>query len=238
MRSLIIATWLGTNLGNALLLSVMGVEAHFRRWPSLFAFLWIVTLQACFDTGIVMSNLSQTAFAFNGHYAFALILDLIEVWMTVEIAWALVGPHPKLRKWLGTLVPAYAVTALVGACLLSLSRPSSYRGDIVSFSYDFDLAVSLAWLVTFLSIALAAGHLNVQWTGSVQWVAAGFLMEVLSSNVGSFLLQFGVKSPVITLLKAMSYLATLMLWSYSLLNAGSVWSKRLERHEADSALSM
>lgn len=220
--------WSAANFVNGGLLCLLARSGAFRRWPSLFALLWLVTAQTAFDCAVVLSGDYDRPYALYGHFAFALAMDAAEVWLITQMALALAGVTDFLREKIKRTVPALCAVMLCGSAAITFADPAPIHEHIQRFTATADMAISLAWAAAFLFLPLAARFFEVQWSGGVRPIALGFLVESFSTVVISFLAFGNVNRVQMTEFKSCTYLLTLALWSSSVIPYAQ-WASSVRR---------
>lgn len=224
---LVTALWIAANVANASVLCAMTWARAFRRWPSLFALLCLVSAQTVFDCSVVLMGAYRLPLAFYGHYGFAVAMDAAEVWLIAQMALALAGVTPRLRRWIRRAVPAICSVTLCGTAAVTFTDGEPWFQSIQQFAARFDVAVSLAWATSFLCLPLVAKFFEVQWSGGVRPVAIGFLVEAMGTAVTSYVAYGTVTSIHLAEIKCVTYLLTLTLWSSVAAPQGATWARRL-----------
>jgi hypothetical protein len=190
-----------------------------RPWPSLFFF---VSLKSALSAGLLLVMLFvqdpdlRPALYFYLYWIGSLITQAIEIWIVVQLSHELAGLSASMRRWIAASVPTFAAFNLIWSLFLSLESRAPLSSAIVRVVSCLDKAVTLGWIVTFLTIALIVEFLGVQWPRRARWIAVGLAVELSGSTACTWLSDFSPKSSVISNVKGVIYLSTLLIWTLSL----------------------
>jgi hypothetical protein len=99
---------------------------------------------------------------------------------------------------------------------LALESTQSLYGVWVTVITAFDKAMSLAWLLTFLTVAGSAEFFGIEWPRCSRGIALGFAIEAGGSMAVSWLGDFFHSNPTLNNAKGLAYLCALVFWAVAL----------------------
>lgn len=202
--------WLCSTLASAVLALLMIYTGQWRRWPALFAFLAIVSI----EYPVLLALWRSHAYLLV-YWAFSLALEACEVFLLIEIACELVGPIEPLRRILRQSIPGMAVVLLGAFGVLSFSEPWPAEARLAWCASHYDTAVSLALLVTVTGIIAAASLGKIQFSHGVRPIVAGLFIESMCTCVVSFLSVYFPQIHNLEVWKSCCFTLCLLIWFFS-----------------------
>jgi hypothetical protein len=201
------------------LIIMMIQNGMYRRWPSVFAFLCVQSLQAVLMLGIVLRVSDpdlQPFLTFWTYWIGAFVSQVIEVWIIVQLCCALVGERTIIKRWLRGAVPSLAVLSLGCSLLLSIDTKAHIYDAAVRAVTLMDKSVTLGWLSMFLVIALGADFLEISWPPIARGIAVGLAVELSGEMMTTWLSDGQPRSALISNLKGSIYICTVLIWTVSI----------------------
>ncbi len=156
------------------------------------------------------------AIEFYTYWWASFLAELLEIWFIVQIAIEVAGVSSWLRRAIVIAIPVLAAIMLAISLALAFSAPMPPYARITYVVREMDLAVSFSVLATFLAgVFLPAESLGLQWSGGVRGIAAGFALEVTTTNYANWLAFTKLDQAVLYQVKSVIYLVTLTIWAAS-----------------------
>lgn len=218
--------WLILILLQSTLAAAMGLSGTWRRWSSVFTFLVLISIRDLFLLGDVLFWHKPALYFYSFWWA-SLLIEIIEVWMIIQIGRELAGVSRMLCRAIALSIPVIASTSLVLCLIFAFQLTMPNYGRIVYITTHLDEAISFAWLGTFLVMAIASGIIGIEWSNGVRGIAIGFAIEVTAASATSFLRAHNFDLLYLSNLKGILYIFSLCVWGASLRPVGSGNEHRL-----------
>lgn len=204
--------WLAVLVGQIALAVRMIAAGSWRRWPSLFCF---ITILSCKDA-VRVANAVTARNPYVDFWTFWLAsfaAEIVEVWIMVEITNAAVGISRVVRAILTNGIVAIAATSLTGSAALAMNQKTSCVAQFCYVARRLDSAVAIAWLVSFILVATGT-RIFADWPDGMRGIVIGFSLELTAASyLGWWSAQHG--NADLSNAKSAIYLISLILWAAS-----------------------
>lgn len=220
--------WLPAVAVQPALAVVMVRSGAWRRWPSLFSFLSLRSVQSISLLAITLmvprSNF-QGALYFYTYWFLSLIGVFLEAWMLVQIGCAMAGITARIRRQITQAILAAALINLTVSALLALhahlpgyGNPSFPWWSILSRCVlDLNRSVNLAWLITFLGCAASWEFAGIKGEEPTRSISVGYAVSAIGSTAASWLLGVVRNASAVSNAQDLVYLLALALWARAFL---------------------
>lgn len=233
--------WILAIAGQMALAFLLIVTGTWRKWPSLLAFLSILSARDLFRIGLLLflpDTDSRAALDYYGYWSLSFLAQLAELWILAEVACEMIGVTRWVRRCLRLGTVAAATFSLSICVFMSFGLIQPRYSQLVTMIHYGDKVVSLAWLLTFLYIVIGADILGMEWPASARGVALGFALESSGSMIESWLYDRFPHSSLLSDAKGLIFLAAVLVWAAFLGRKVQTPEAAPTRHEVAAFLNL
>lgn len=209
--------WLVNILGELVAAIFVWRRGLVRRWPSLFSFLAIQSgidvILLCLTLTASVSEWRSIAY-FYVYWGGNALVHVAEMWMIIQIGSALVSASSKAVRGVWITAPIVATIFVFGASHLALWPDYGPKLRVVSTLVGLDRIVAIAWLATFLCVAVFSDILGIRWRRHPFGIAIGLVIQSTTAIAVSWFLETLTFSnaKLLSDISGGAYLLTLAIW--------------------------
>lgn len=199
-------------LEGALAIRMASTGAH-RRWRGLFALVLVLLSRNSIRLAAIL--IFRNPFLdFYTFWAGELLAYAAKVWMLVDIGVALAGVSEWSRRTIRQSVPLLAGFA-VFVSVFSAFAHHSYDNLYAWFYFiaqRADIGVALAFLTTFLVLALTSDAIGIEWSHGARGVAGGLILDLVSCSLANWLTVHSSLQHLYANCKSATFMVSLVIW--------------------------
>ena len=206
--------WVAVSVGQFGVVTRMVFSGAWRRWPSLFWFLLILTIKDAIRIANVLT-LKNPWTDFYVYWVASLIAEMFEVWIIVQIAHAMMGISIWARRILTRGIVLIAVISMTTSIMLTMrGHQLSYQSLLCAVD-RLSNAVALAWAALLIVVCGTADQVS-EWTAGVRGVALGITLELTADSYIGWLRISNGHIASLDFFKSVLFLVSLLIWGISL----------------------
>ena len=189
-----------------------------KRWLSLFCYLVAQSLLSLALLCIMLSVKGlelQALLYFWTYWIGTFAVQLLEFWIIAQIASELGGISKDVKRYIYFGVAFTALLSLGISTILTLQTPMPLYGCITHIVLGISKTVSLAWLATFLGIALGSEVLGLGWPRGARVISTGYAISAIGTATVHWLLMLYHNTTLLSDASDTIYLLALIIWAWS-----------------------
>jgi hypothetical protein len=183
----------------------MTLSGAWRRWPSLFSFLLILTIKDA--VRIVNALTAQNQWTdFYVYWTASLIAEVLEMWIIVKIGQTMLGVCTWTRRVVSHGVVALAAISAIASIVFSMKGALTVE--------RLSNAVALAWLFVLIVVVVFADQV-AEWSDGTRGIAFGITLELTADCYIGWLKIGNSRFAHLDLIKSALFLVSLIAWGVS-----------------------
>jgi hypothetical protein len=183
----------------------MTLSGAWRRWPSLFSFLLILTIKDAVRIANALTAQNQWT-DFYVYWTGSLIAEILEVWIIVQIGQTMLGVCTWTRRVVSHSVVALAAISAIASIAFSMKGALTVE--------RLSNAVALAWVFVMIVVVVFADQM-AEWSDGTRGIAFGITLELTADCYIDWLKITSSQIAHLDLIKSAFFLVSLCAWSVS-----------------------
>jgi hypothetical protein len=191
----------------------MILSGAWRRWPSLFSFLLILTIKDVVRiTNVLTVRNLWTDFSI--YWIASLIAQLLEVWIIIQIGQTMLGVSTSTHRVISRAVVAMAAISVIMSTALSMKGALLTGQSLCTIVERLSNSIALALVIVLFAVIVFADQM-AEWSAGTRGIAFGITLELTADSYLGWLKIATGHFTHLDVIKSALFLVSLLAWSIS-----------------------